>query len=116
MSIFDIPNIEKQIDSKIPTWLKNDLLFDLESEIKYEGYIKRHLQEIEKIQNEPNKALSVDTDYTTIPGLSTEAKEKLSFVRPENIGQAKRVSGIKPADLSVLMVYIKNKIVSRETK
>ena len=116
VSIFDIPNIEKQIDRKVPTWLKNDLLFDLESEIKYEGYIKRHLQEIEKIQNEPNKALSVDTDYTTIPGLSTEAKEKLSFVRPENIGQAKRVSGIKPADLSVLMVYIKNKIVSRETK
>ena len=91
-----------------------DVLFDLESEVKYEGYIKRHLREIEKLNKNEKLTLAKETDYMIISGLSNEAKEKLSFIRPENIGQAKRISGISQSDLFVLSVYL-SKRVSRET-
>ncbi len=96
--------------SDFPTWLKNDVLYDIETEIKYEGYVKRSMREIKSIKKKENIKISKSTKYGEVPGLSSEAIEKLSFVRPQNLGQAMRISGITPADISVLSVYLsKNK-------
>ena len=85
-------------------WLKNEIIKDVETEIKYEGYIKRHLKEIERVAKNEDLKLPKHVDYSTILGLSNEAREKLGFVNPETLGQALRVSGITPSDVSVLLV------------
>ena len=74
--------------------------------IKYEGYIKRELAEVERKRKLENKLLPTDIDYTAIPGLRLEAAEKLSKIRPQNIGQASRISGVNPADINVLIIYL----------
>ena len=79
----------------------------VEIEIKYEGYIQRQLQEIEKFRHLEHIKLPEDADYTTVHGLSSELKEKLSAVRPASLGQASRIEGITPAALSVLMIYLR---------
>ncbi len=78
----------------------------VEIQIKYEGYIDKLMQEVEKMKRLENKRLSETLDYSAISGLSSEAREKLSQVRPLSIGQAARISGVSPADISVLMVYL----------
>jgi len=88
----------------VEPWLKNEIIKDVETEIKYEGYIKRHLKEIEKVAKNEGLKLPKQVDYSAMLGLSNEAKEKLSFVNPETLGQALRVSGITPSDVSVLLV------------
>jgi len=79
----------------------------VEIEIKYEGYIKRQLNEIEKFKSLENIKIPVDFDFTKVHGLSNELKEKLSAVQPNSMGQASRVDGITPAAISVLMIAIK---------
>ena len=81
----------------------------LEVEIKYEGYIKKQLQQIERYKKLEGKRLSEDLDYYSIEGLRTEAKQKLDKIRPSSIGQASRISGVSPADINVLMVYLEKK-------
>lgn len=75
-------------------------------QIKYEGYIKRQLQQVEQFKKIESKILPKDIDYSKINGLRLEARQKLNDIRPANIGQASRISGVSPADLSVLMVYL----------
>jgi len=89
-----------------PSWSTQELLFDVESEIKYEGYINRLLRHLKKQERSEHFIIPDNIDYLSFKGLSNEAVEKLSFVRPETIGQASRVSGITPADVSVLMVNL----------
>ena len=113
VSIFDLPSIYKP--KGLPSWLLTEIYYDVESEIKYKGYIDRHKAELKRISSEPKKPLPHHIDYPSIPGLSNEAIEKLSFVKPQNIGQAKNVSGVTPSDISVLLIYLKSKSVSRET-
>ena len=79
-----------------------------EISIKYEGYIKRELLEVEKQKRLEDKALPKDIDYSAILGLRLEAAEKLSKIRPINIGQASRISGVSPADISVLLIYLQS--------
>ena len=79
----------------------------VETEIKYEGYIKRQLAEIERFRHLERIRLPEDMDYQAVHGLSNELKEKLSAVRPASLGQASRISGITPAAISVLMVALK---------
>ena len=100
--------------NSIPFWLSTEIQKEVESEIKYEGYVNRHLNEIRRAKKNENLVLPKDVNFIEIPGLSNEAREKLSFVKPETLGQAMRVSGIKPSDISVLMVTFFKK-VSRET-
>ena len=90
--------------------VRNDekLAHQLETEIKYEGYIKRQMKEIEHFLKNENKMIPEDTDYSKINSLSTEAIEKLSKIKPGSLGQASRISGISATDISILTVYLKS--------
>ena len=81
----------------------------VEIELKYEGYIKRQLADIEEARRLEKKKLPRDVDYSQIKGLRLEAGEKLNKVQPENIGQAGRISGVSPADISVLLIWLASK-------
>jgi tRNA uridine 5-carboxymethylaminomethyl modification enzyme len=88
--------------------------------IKYEGYIKRQLMQIKEMQRLESKQIPENIDYMAIYGLRLEARDKLNKVKPFNIGQASRISGVNPADISVLLVYLEQQAksqnkVSRET-
>ena len=78
--------------------------------LKYEGYIKRQLRQVEEFKRLESRALPRTLDYQSIPGLRIEAREKLEKIRPENFGQAGRISGVSPADLAALMIYMETKI------
>lgn len=91
---------------KTRTETDNNVLEQVEIQIKYDGYIKRQLIIIEQVRRLETKHLPDDIDYSSIDGLSLEAREKLGKVRPDNIGQASRISGVSPADISVLVIYL----------
>ena len=78
----------------------------MEVQIKYEGYIDKQRQQIEKFKRLENKKLSADFDYDEIEGLRIEARQKLNQFRPLSIGQASRISGVSPADINVLLIYM----------
>lgn len=78
----------------------------VEIQIKYEGYIKKALEKAEKLKRMEEKSIPEAIDYEAINGLATEAKQKLKKIQPQTIAQASRISGVNPADLSILMVYI----------
>lgn len=85
----------------------SDVVFEaVEIELKYEGYIKRQLADIREVRRLEKKKLPRDVDYSQIKGLRLEAVEKLNKVKPENIGQAGRISGVSPADISVLLIWL----------
>jgi tRNA uridine 5-carboxymethylaminomethyl modification enzyme len=75
-------------------------------QIKYEGYIKRQLSQVEQFKKLENKRLSGDLGYNTIKGLRLEARQKLNDIKPTSVGQASRISGVSPSDISVLLVYL----------
>jgi tRNA uridine 5-carboxymethylaminomethyl modification enzyme len=79
----------------------------VEIRIKYQGYIARQLEEIEKMQRQEHTQLPADFDYSSIPGLSNELRQKLTEIRPDSIGRASRIPGVTPAALSLLLVYLK---------
>ena len=79
----------------------------VEISIKYDGYIKRHQRQIEELTRMEDHVIPEDIDYHTLQGLRIEARQKLSEVRPRNLGQATRISGVSPADAAALMVYLK---------
>ncbi len=85
------------------------VLENVEIQLKYEGYIKRQLADIEEARRLERKRLPQDVEYGEIKGLRLEAIEKLNKVRPENIGQAGRISGVSPADISVLLIWLASK-------
>ena len=79
---------------------------NVEIEIKYEGYIERQKADIAEMRRLEGKKLPRGVDYTAVIGLRTEAQEKLQKVKPANIGQASRISGVSPADISVLLIWL----------
>ena len=80
-----------------------------EIQVKYAGYIKRELSEVERHKKLEDKKIPRDIDYKSILGLRLEAAEKLDRIRPESIGMASRISGVNPADISVLLIYLSSK-------
>ena len=95
----------KSIDKTRPD-LDPNIFEQVEIEVKYEGYIKRQEAQIEQMRRLENKSLPKKTDYSTIAGLRLEAQEKLNKIKPQNIGQASRISGVSPADISVLVIWL----------
>lgn len=86
--------------------LPDDVKEQVEIQIKYEGYIKKQFMEVEEIKRLEKKILPENMDYTLIEGLRLEAREKLQRVSPSNIGQASRISGVNPADISTLLIWL----------
>lgn len=95
----------KEIDTKQPE-LPEAVTQQVEISIKYEGYIKRQLQQVEQFKKLEKKKLSLNFDYSQVPNLRKEAIQKLNEYQPASIGQASRISGVSPADVSVLLVYL----------
>ena len=81
----------------------------VETELKYEGYIRRELASIHEMRRLEKRLLPADIDYTAIHGLRLEAQEKLSAIRPLSVGQASRISGVSPSDVSVLILWLSQK-------
>lgn len=94
-----------EIDEKRPE-LPSAVIRTAEIQVKYAGYIKRELAEVERVKRLEEKKIPENIDYTKILGLKQESAEKLSKIRPVNIGQASRISGVNPADISVLLIYL----------
>lgn len=86
--------------------IPEDVIEQVEIQVKYEGYINKALQQVEKLRKVEEKRIPDCIDYDDVPNLAIEAKQKLKDVRPLTIGQASRISGVNPADISILMVYI----------
>ncbi|WP_430597830.1 tRNA uridine-5-carboxymethylaminomethyl(34) synthesis enzyme MnmG [Enterococcus sp. AZ177] len=93
-----IPATDAKLDDKV--------IEQVEIQLKYEGYIKKALEKVDKLKRMEAKRIPENIDYEAINGLATEAKQKLQKIQPETIAQASRISGVNPADVSILMVYI----------
>jgi tRNA uridine 5-carboxymethylaminomethyl modification enzyme len=87
--------------------LSSDVIEQVEIEIKYAGYIDRQQVEIEKFKTLEDKQIPDWLDYQAIPSLRTEARQKLTKIRPATVGQAARISGVSPSDISIVMVWLK---------
>lgn len=95
----------KAVDTDRPK-LDPNIFEQVEIEIKYEGYIQKQLKQVEQMRKLETKLLPKDFDYREIKGLRLEAQEKLNKIKPLNIGQASRISGVSPADISVLLIWL----------
>ena len=89
-------------DHKLPEAVEEQV----EIQTKYEGYINKSLQQVEKVKRMEEKKIPEDLDYSKVDSLASEAREKLAEVKPLNIAQASRISGVNPADISILLVYL----------
>lgn len=94
--------------SPSPESLSEDMKEQVEIQVKYTGYIEKQLAQVEKLAKMEKKRIPDDIDYSAVHGLATEAKQKLHQIRPLNIGQASRISGVTPADLSILLVHLEH--------
>ena len=79
---------------------------EINIQLKYEGYIKLQLEQIEEFKKLEQKKIPADIDYEDVKGIRIEARQKLEKYKPESIGQASRISGISPADINVLLIYL----------
>jgi tRNA uridine 5-carboxymethylaminomethyl modification enzyme len=89
--------------------LPKDVIEQVEISIAYEGYIKRQIAQVEQFKKMENKRIPTDLDYDGVYGLSFEGREKLKKLKPMSIGQASRISGVNPSDITVLMIYLETK-------
>ena len=103
-SMFDLPEIREEVKQQV------------EISITYEGYIKKQLEQVDKMKKLEEKLIPEDIDYDLVANLRDEAREKLANIRPLSIGQAGRISGVSPADVSVLMIYLEQQKRIEENK
>ena len=95
-----------EIDDETRPDLSANEMTEVEVMLKYDGYIRKQISEVEKLRKLESKLLRDDLDYHSIRGLRLEARQKLSDIRPETVGQASRISGVSPADINVLLIYL----------
>jgi tRNA uridine 5-carboxymethylaminomethyl modification enzyme len=95
------------IDKNRPQ-LPKDVVEQVNINIKYEGYIQRQMRQVEQFKKMEGKIIPESLDYKEIPSLRIEAKQKLSLIKPRSVGQASRISGVSPADISVLLIYLEH--------
>ncbi len=101
----DLKNLNGQLKDQLQRY-PDEILQQAEINIKYDSYIEREQQLVEKLGNLENYRIRSDFDYDMVKALSSESREKLKKIRPETVGQASRISGVSPADVSVLTVYM----------
>lgn len=105
------PELSYELIAKIDKERKSypeDVVEQVEIEIKYEGYIERQLKQVEHYKKMEKKKIPADLDYHDVGSLRLEARQKLIAYKPVSVGQASRISGVSPADISVLLVYLEN--------
>ncbi|MBA7657941.1 tRNA uridine 5-carboxymethylaminomethyl modification enzyme MnmG [subsurface metagenome] len=102
VSINDLAELDEEIKNYTPSVLKS-----VEIEVKYSGYITRQNEKIQQFKKMENLRIPEDIDYTVIEGISFEAKERLNMIRPLSLGQASRISGVKPSDMTNLLYYMR---------
>lgn len=111
ISLFDLlkrPEIKiRDLFSLYNIEAEDEIIDEIETNIKYEGYIKKEAREIDKMLALEKKQIPDNFDYQKVPNLASEARQKLDIVRPENLGQALRISGVNPADINILSFYLK---------
>ncbi len=103
-----------EIDDETRPELSENEKTEVEVILKYDGYIRKQISEVEKLRSLENKKLSDNLDYNSIGGLRLEARQKLTDIRPLTVGQASRISGVSPADINVLLVYLEKEMRSRQ--
>lgn len=101
----------ESIDKERPS-LSEEVTQQVEIEIKYEGYIERQKRQVKQFQKLEKRMIPKDIDYDDVPSLRTEARQKLKIYKPVSLGQASRISGVSPADISVLLVYVSQKNIA----
>ena len=99
--------VAKKIARLPDSKLRGEIIEQIEIDLKYEGYIQRQVEQIEKFDRFEDQKIPLDYDYAKIKSLSTEGRERLAKVKPESIGQASRISGVTPSDVSILMVSLR---------
>ncbi|MGE7765317.1 tRNA uridine-5-carboxymethylaminomethyl(34) synthesis enzyme MnmG [Peribacillus sp. NPDC096540] len=107
----DYSHIQKLAPSDVE--LSNEVTEQVEIQIKYEGYIEKSLQQVDRLKKMENKKIPENIDYDAISGLATEARQKLKQVHPLSVAQASRISGVNPADVSILLVYLEQGKIAR---
>ncbi|MDF9758609.1 tRNA uridine 5-carboxymethylaminomethyl modification enzyme [Peribacillus simplex] len=107
----DYSHIQKLAPSDVE--LSEDVTEQVEIQIKYEGYIEKSLQQVDRLKKMENKKIPENIDYDAISGLATEARQKLKQVHPLSVAQASRISGVNPADVSILLVYLEQGKIAR---
>lgn len=103
-SQFELPEVTKEVRTQV------------EITVRYEGYIKKQIEQVERAEKLEQKIIPDDIDYEIVPSLPGEARQKLAEVRPRSIGQASRISGVSPADISILIVYLEQERRRKESK
>ena len=104
-----------EIDDETRPELTRNERYEVEVRIKYDGYIQKQVAQVEKLKKLESKRLDDSIDYNSIGGLRLEARQKLTAIRPINLGQASRISGVSPADINVLLVYLEKENRKRST-
>ena len=104
-------HIEMLVPSDLP--LDSEEKEQVEIQIKYEGYIEKSIQQVDRLKKMENKKIPENIDYDAITGIATEARQKLKTIKPLSIAQASRISGVNPADISILLVYLEQGKIAR---
>jgi tRNA uridine 5-carboxymethylaminomethyl modification enzyme len=100
-------NINNEKSEGLNSFLEDEVLFEAETIIKYSGYINRQKEEIDKIKIYEEMIIPKNFDYNQIKSLSNESREKFINIKPQTVGQAQRINGIRPTDISILLVYLR---------
>jgi tRNA uridine 5-carboxymethylaminomethyl modification enzyme len=109
LSIFDLLEADQELKQKAENITKDKLVLEqVEIQIKYSGYIEKEFEMVEEMKKQEDTLIPDELNYDKISSLSSEGKEKMARIRPETLGQASRISGVSPSDISVLMVYLDN--------
>ena len=116
VSISDMKINNKKTKSALTNHMKEEILFEAETIIKYSGYINRQKEEIDKIKVYENMIIPEKFDYNDIKSLSNESREKFINIKPQTVGQAQRINGIRPSDISILLVYLKRPFHVKQMK
>ena len=116
VSILDFKIKVKGLKNSLTSHMEKEILFEAETIIKYSGYINRQKEEIDKIKVYEEMIIPQEFDYNNIKSLSNESREKFINIKPQTVGQAQRINGIRPSDISILLVYLKRPFHVKQKK